>query len=209
MAPPSPYGRQAWVLEKLKKEAKLEVSPNTMSKWFSGAARPRADNVRKIAQVLKVDEVWLALGRKPTDRTATPAGAERSRGAVLLIAGMIEMEGGRVTFPGADAAPIDLQVNLTGHQFNLIVVTPAENGDKISCIVNEPVGDAKVVAVCPAPKKSRAASTICFDLYDLTNVEKQAFGGFSVIEMQRAEANTFTVGDQTKLKPIKGINEIA
>lgn len=209
LAPTSQYGRQAWVLEKLKTETGLEVSANTMSKWFTGSARPREDNIRKIAQVLQVDEVWLSLGRKPIEHSNTPTGAERSRGAVLMVAGMIEMEGGRVTFPGPDAAPIDLQVNMTGQQFNLIVVTPTENGDKISCIVNEPVGDARIVAPMATSSKSRKGSTVCFDLFDLTDVDRHAFGGFSVIEMRRADAHTVRIENGDIVKALGGVSEMA
>ena len=111
LAPPTPHGRQRWVLEKLENEAGLTVSPNTMSKWFHGTARPRPDNIRKIARVLKVDEVWLAMGQKPADQmSATMGQAESAKGAVLLVAGLVEMAGGRVTFGAKNDKAADLQI---------------------------------------------------------------------------------------------------
>jgi transcriptional regulator with XRE-family HTH domain len=215
LAPPSPYGRQAWVLEKLRKEVGLEVSPNTMSKWFNGTARPRADNIRKIAQVLQVDEVWLALGRKPSEQAAAPGGAERARGAVLLLAGLIEVEGGRVSFAAADEAPVDLHVNLNGESFDVVVATPKESDHDFACIVNEPTGESRVIAVAAksttaakGKAKAKASPAICFDLYDLTHAERKRFGGFSVIEMTRGENSRIRVGEDC-ISPMKTIAEIS
>ena len=87
------------LLDQLKTETGLRVSPNTMSKWFSGQARPRPDNIRKIAQVLSIDEVWLSMGKKPAEFRETDCShAGNAWGVVLLVGGLIEMAGGRVTF---------------------------------------------------------------------------------------------------------------
>lgn len=185
LAPPTPYGQQAWLLEKLNKEANVEVSRNAMSKWFNGQARPRSDNIRKIAQVLKVDEVWLSLGRKPTVKSETPENAAKLRGSTLLLAGLIEAKGGRVTFPGPDHAPVDLTVNIAGRSLDLIVVTLTESGGKYSAVVNEPTGDARVVAVGVNQFTENCPTTMCVEVYDLTDVPRQKFGGFSVLELER------------------------
>lgn len=68
-----------------------------------GLSRPREDNVRALAKLLQVDEVWLTLGRKPSaSAEQVAAEATRASGAVLLVAGLIEVNGGRVTFPSKD-----------------------------------------------------------------------------------------------------------
>lgn len=210
LAPPTPHGRQVWVKDKLAKEAGLEVSANTMSKWFHGQARPRPDSIRKIAKVLKVDEVWLAMGQKPAQQTAgkTP-GAEGARGAVLLVAGLIEIAGGRVTFANKDQAPVDLQVNMNGDQFNAVVVGLTVQGDMISCVVPEPVKDARIIAVTRNECCGKTSSA-CINIYDLTDAERQSFGGFSVIQLEKRSDGRFKAPGVTRLlAPLESVEKIA
>ena len=181
LASPTPHGRQSWVMGKLENEVGLKVSANTLSKWFKGMARPRPDNVRLIARVLKVEEVWLAMGRKPADQAASIQGAERARGAVLMVAGLVEMSGGRVTFASPEAAPVDLQVNLEGNQFNAVIVSLTEQGKTASCVVPEPVGDSRIIAVV---RHETDNCTSCIQLYDLTNIPRESLGGFSVMQLE-------------------------
>ena len=186
LAPPTPYGRQAWLLEKLRKETSLDVSANTISKWFGGTARPRPDNIRKIAQVLRVDEVWLALGRKPTDRPEGVPEVEKTQGAALVLAGLLEMNGGRVSYPNPDAAPVDLHVTLKGSSFDVIAATPTVDGETFSFVINEPVRDARIIAVVCACEPGKVEQTCCINLYDLTTAPRQKFGGFSVLQVKAA-----------------------
>ena len=211
LAPPSAHGRQSWVLEKLEKEAGLKVSANTMSKWFHGTARPRPDNIRKIARVLRVDEVWLAMGQKPVQQSVGGmAGAEAARGAVLLVAGLIEIAGGRVTFPGKDHAPVDLQVNMAGDQFDAVVVVLTEQGGKTTCIVPEPVKDARILAVAGRVPPAADPCSACINLYDLTDVGRQTFGGFSVIELETRSAGRYKAEGMTRLlAPLESVEKIA
>jgi len=197
-------------MEKLINEVGLTVSPNTMSKWFHGTARPRPDNIRKIAQALSVDEVWLAMGRKPADQAAATApGAESARGAVLVLAGLIEMHGGRISFPGADSAPLDLQVNLAGEQFGALVVPVVERDGKCSVMVNEPVGDARILAVVTGDPTETGCSS-CVKIIDLTDVDRESFGGFSVIQLERRKDGKFKNAGQTRLlSPVHNLDEIA
>ncbi|WP_299549946.1 helix-turn-helix transcriptional regulator [uncultured Tateyamaria sp.] len=210
LAPPSPHGRQAWVLEKLQKETGLTVSANTMSKWFHGTARPRPDNIRKIARVLQVDEVWLTMGKTPAQQqAATMPGSERAKGAALLVAGLIEMAGGRVTFPGKDQAPVDLQVNMNGDQFNAVVVVLSEQAGVSSCVVPEPVGDARILAVGCHPSAA-PSSTASLTIHDLTDVTRQTLGGFSVIQLEgRPEGRYKAPGVSRLLTPLESVEKIA
>jgi len=186
LAPPTPYGRQAWLLEKLRKETGLDVSANTISKWFSGSARPRPDNIRKIAQVLRVDEVWLALGRKPTDRPEGVPEVEKARGAASVLAGLIEMSGGRISYPKADAAPVDLHATVQGNSFDVIAASPTVDGDTFSFVVNEPARDARILAVVlAAAPGGENQPTVGIHLYDLTDAPRPTFGGFSVLQVHR------------------------
>jgi transcriptional regulator with XRE-family HTH domain len=94
------YGRQAWVKTQLQQRFKVSVSNETVSKWFTGVARPRPDKINLLAKLLEVDEAWLALGvapeLTPRDRKIRNAIAD---GAVNVVAGFIQMTGGHPAFP--------------------------------------------------------------------------------------------------------------
>jgi transcriptional regulator with XRE-family HTH domain len=206
LAPVSAHGRQRWVLDKLKTEASLKVSPNTMSKWFHGTARPRPDNIRKIAKVLKVDEVWLSMGRKPKEQTAAALdSAEGARGAVLMMAGLIEMNGGRVSFLGKEQAPIDLHVNIGGDQFGAVIVVLSEQGASASCVVPEPVGEARILAVIQCPVEGVTAAV---RIYDLTPIPRITQGGFSVMQLDRCERDDVFKGrgNGVEIAPLKTLS---
>lgn len=212
LAPPTPFGRQSWLREKLIKEANLKVSHNSLSKWFNGMSTPRPDNIRAIAQVLSVDEVWLGSGRKPL----APASERKSdhikaRGGVLALAGMIEMFGGRVTFPddaARDDAP-DLNINFNGSSFSAIVVVPKESEDSLTVMVSEPVGDARVLAVRVRPSEGKDCSA-CLTVLDLTDCPRKSLGGYSVIVLDRRPNGKFAVeGQRTLLSSIPSLEELA
>ena len=201
LAPPTPHGRQRWVLEKLKSEVGLAVSPNTMSKWFRGTARPRTDNIRKIAQVLSVDEVWLGSGRKPVAPVAeVKAEVSKARGAVLALAGTVEMSGGRVTFPDGGDDPSDLHINIGGSSFSAIVVCPKLDEGTMTYLVPEPVGDARVLSVS---LDSHENCSVCLTVLDLTDCPRQSLGGYSVIVLTQGHKGQFSFdGGKPLLSPV-------
>lgn len=209
LAPATPHGRQKWVLEKLKLETGLQVSPNTMSKWVNGHAMPRADSIRKIAQVLKVDEVWLALGRKPLMKPAeTDQNLSQLRGATLAVAGLIEMQGGRVTFTNDAAVPVDLHINLGGRSFSAIVVSPQETSDQWSFVVPEPIGDSRILAVVGVDPETCSASA-CFNIFDLTQCTRQRLGGFSIIVLEKQEGGKLmSKGHREDVTPVNSLLEM-
>lgn len=94
------FGRLSWVRDHLISEHRVKVSIETVRKWFAGESRPRPDKMRKLAALLKVDEAWLSLGitpeMAPDARSAFNAAAS---GAVNLVAGLIQLNGGHPAFP--------------------------------------------------------------------------------------------------------------
>lgn len=182
LSPVSPHGRQRWMLDKLKTETGVVVSPNTMSKWFNGSARPRTDNIRHLARILGVDEVWLAMGKKPVERPEQArVRAANTSGAALLVAGLVEVNGGRVTFP-AGSETYDLHINVNGSQFSAVVVTGRSTGDTLECIVPEPVGESRILVVVPQKAKTNDCPS-CVSVLDATDAPRQGLGGYSVISI--------------------------
>ncbi len=199
LGPPTAHGRQRWVLDKLKRETGLEVSANTMSKWFHGQAMPRGDNLRALARVLGVDEVWLALGHRPVV-TAAAAGlsAANARGASLMLAGLIEMNGGRVIFPGDPDSPVDLSINAGGVSFDAVVVSPRISQGEWSFIIPEPVGDARILSVTTSDC-AETGTSVGIRILDITECRRQRFGGYSVVVLETRKNGKFKRPDCARL----------
>lgn len=100
--PPYGHGRQVWVSKKLK------VTQEAVRKWFTGESRPRTDKMRALANLLEVDEAWLALGIEPEmDRKEKRAFHSRIDGGVHLLFGMFTLAGGHCAFPSETDARSD------------------------------------------------------------------------------------------------------
>lgn len=119
---PSGHGRQKWVREQLKATCNVTVSPEAVRKWFAGEARPRPAVMKDLARVLEVDEAWLSLGRMPdmTPREQKKHNAV-TNGAVNLLAGMIQINGGTIAFPEAEGSFADLYAIIQGKQYSIDV----------------------------------------------------------------------------------------
>ncbi len=211
LAPRNQFGRQKWLLDKLAKEAKLNVSPNTVHKWFGGLSRPREDNINSIATVLSVDEVWLALGRRPvTEADVVAEGAGKSNAATMILAGVIEMHGGKVNFPHSDQDEgVSLWADLGTGRIGFTVVTGREMGSTISYIVPEPTGTNRVVAVRVREMPPETGSVGCLELIDLTGVKRQNFGGFSVIKAEVRPGGRIKVdGQRNLLSPLSDVERL-
>lgn len=150
--PPYNFGRLTWVREQLDNSYNTSVSLETVRKWFSGEARPRPDKMKKLAEMLHVDEAWLSLGRAPE---MTPKEREAftlsSNGAVNLVAGMIWIAGGYPALPDEDSASkgVNLYAILGGKQHSIHVAYAKNNGDEIKFEIPTDFNKCKVLGVIP------------------------------------------------------------
>lgn len=125
LCPPLHKGRLTWVQTELKRRFKEDVSVETVRKWFAGEAKPRPDKVAMLAELLQVDMSWLSLG---VDKGLAPREMKaRSReidGAVNIVAGLIEMDGGHAAFASeADQKRgTDLHAIIKGAKYDFSVV---------------------------------------------------------------------------------------
>ena len=210
LSPPTPFGRQKWLIDKLATETGLEVSANTMHKWVNGTARPREDSVRKLARVLAVDEIWLAMGKRPGDQVGVSESAKAPASApahVMVLAGLIEMGGGRVTFPEGDSDTASMRANIGGKSIGVITVTGNARNGQVTYLVPEPAMDCRIVAVT-----SRACdgASVCVDVLDLTDVPRQHLGGYSIITVEeRAHAKVKVPDRAAPLAPLARLDELA
>lgn len=122
--PPYGQGRQTWVKEH------LDVSHEAVRKWFTGDSRPRPSKMRQLATALEVDEAWLALGITP-DLTPKERKAQNARaeGATNVVAGLIQLNGGHIAFPG-ESDPrsdfVDIYAIIRGVQYAMDVALGQE-----------------------------------------------------------------------------------
>lgn len=129
-------GRLGWVKRELASRFQESVSVETVRKWFHGEATPRPDKLAKLAQLLERDIAWLSLGidpqLEPRERKVRNALAD---GAVNVVAGLIQMDGGHPAFPETDEGPIDLHAIIRGGKYDIHVATGNAVGNDIHFVL--------------------------------------------------------------------------
>lgn len=133
--PPLRQGRLVYIQDQLAKRD-VNVSLESVRKWFSGESMPHHSRASLLAEILKVDESWLMFG---TEDKASPA-QRRLRnalmdGAVNLVAGLAQMDGATVAFPEDDdryamAQHVDLHAIIRGASYAIHVVVAQESDDE-------------------------------------------------------------------------------
>lgn len=108
-----------------------------------------------LAQILKVDEAWLSVGKSPElsekQQQARNASAD---GAVNVLAGFVQMNGGHPAFPHQDDArastqKIDLYAIIRGAQYAFHVITAEKTKDAWKFVVPVEAREAVVLGVLP------------------------------------------------------------
>lgn len=131
LVPPLNYGRLKWFVDELEKRG-VSVRAEAVRKWFAAEARPRQKAMLAMAQILKVDEAWLTLGRSPVDERKKRLRVAEADGVVNVVAGFVQMCGGNPAFPLADderaeREQIDLYAIIRGAQYAMHVVLSQED----------------------------------------------------------------------------------
>lgn len=130
-------GRLVWVQQQLKSRFDTSVSMETVRKWFAGEARPRQEKMKDIAELLHVDLSWLSLGQEsdmaPRERKARSALVD---GAVNVIVGFIQMDGGHPAFPDEDddratENHIDIYAIIKGARYDIHVSSATETSQGV------------------------------------------------------------------------------
>lgn len=166
--PPLHRGRLTWFRDQLQQRFKMSVTTETVRKWFWGEAKPRPDKIAMIAELLGVDVAWLQIGvdpgMPPRERKARNAMAD---GAVNIVAGLIQMDGGHPAFPDEEGE-IDLYAIIRGANYAFHVS------------LGEPVGAGARFAV-PVKRKGLLVlgllrRDLCFEIIEITEALIEARG---------------------------------
>lgn len=81
---PNGYGQLTWLRRELSNLG-VTVSVETVRKWLSGATTPRRDKIAALAEVLRVDTAWLAMGAQPVANETRDLRVVRLKRALLEI----------------------------------------------------------------------------------------------------------------------------
>lgn len=111
-------GQQTFIAQR------LGVSQEAVRKWFAGESKPKAAVGRKLAELLGVDYVWLALGTSHGEIEKRREAAGRQDSAVYALMAFLIEKGYSAAFDN-DSDSIDIATIYQGQQ-NHIAVRLAE-----------------------------------------------------------------------------------
>lgn len=190
------FGRLTWIRDHLLSDHKVKVSTETVRKWFSGESRPRPDKMKKLAQLLEVDEAWLSLGitpeMEPQDRKAFNANAT---GAVNVVAGLIQLNGGHPAFPDENDPKLvsaNLYAIIRGKAHAFYVTLAQETDSGLRFTLPSDYVNSVIIGVVPT------GPTRCdFLRFDTALIEKHADnkGGYSELSVRKDGSDYFTRRD--------------
>lgn len=111
-------GQQTFIAQR------LGVSQEAVRKWFSGESKPKSPVGRKLADLLGVDYVWLALGTSHGEIEKRREAAGRQDSAVYALMAFLIEKGYSAAFDN-DSDNVDIVTIYQGQQ-NHIAVRQAE-----------------------------------------------------------------------------------
>lgn len=126
------FGRLAYFVNKLADRG-IVTTHEAVRKWLSGLSYPRSATMKALAEIMQVDEVWLATGRAAEiDLREQKLRSNSADGLVNVIAGFIQMHGGSPTFPDendqrAKDELIDIYAIIRGVTYSFHVTLGREN----------------------------------------------------------------------------------
>lgn len=102
--PPYNFGRLTWIRKNMLEYQQEKISTETVRKWLSGESRPRPTKMKKLADLLQVEESWLSLGIKSNMDTKQRAARNvMASGAASILAGFIQIAEGSIAFPDGES----------------------------------------------------------------------------------------------------------
>ncbi len=158
----------------------VNITQETVRKWFSGESRPRPKMIACLSLILGVDEAWLSLGSQQeiSDKQVRQRNVSAG-GAVNVVAGFIQLHGGHPAFPAADDErakkdKIDLYAIIKGAQYALHIAI----GDDKGFIVPASAERALVLGFKPAGEFDFELVELDWD--SVTEVGKRIGGSYIV-----------------------------
>ena len=164
--PPKHKGRLEWVRAQFA-DLKEDISNETIRKWFAGETKPRPEKGALLAQIFEVDTAWLQMGLdaniSPRERKVRNAMVD---GAVNLVAGMIQMDGGFPAFPDegdkrAQRENVDIYAIIKGAQYSFHVAFGTKEGSRLHFAV--PSNHANVIVLGVV-----SVGSLSYEMFEIT-----------------------------------------
>jgi transcriptional regulator with XRE-family HTH domain len=136
-------GLHAWL------KNKMGVSHETISKWFSGEARPRPARMKELANVLGVNEAWLAVGSPLITSGEQKALEARQAGIENIFMGLMKLNGAHCAAPDeteSESSKTSFYAIREGVLTRYAVLLAEEHGYSFVCKVPINYHSATVVA---------------------------------------------------------------
>lgn len=137
----------------------MKVSQEAVRKWFSGEAQPRQASMIRLARLLDVEYVWLALGTSETEFGRLRELSKNQDAVVHALISYMILKGYNVAFPMDDSDRSDLHAIGHGVQRNLIVRTPSDI-KKREYTFRFPPADTQISMIAAIPKTT---SCVAYD----------------------------------------------
>jgi transcriptional regulator with XRE-family HTH domain len=193
LVPEPHHGRQTYIADK------LDVTKESVSKWFKGVSVPKHGLMSKLADLLECDQTWLAFGiQAEISRSERRIHANRADGAVQLVWGLITLEGGHCGAPSKNDSRreyVDFYCTLRGAIYPIYVSLAREvSKHRYEAILPKEYEEVRTIAVVPA-----GVGRYHFLDMQLSKIQehKARKGGSVVVGFNRAESEKYTTGSDT------------
>lgn len=207
--PPPGHGRLKWFVQAFATRYDVTLTPETIRKWLRGISFPRLERRKQLADILGMGEGWLITGDgAPVDAKERRLRNAEVDGAVNVIAGLIQMDGGYPAFPGTTARDtaregVDLYAVIRGahYAFNIATAVPVEDGEW-KVLVPTKRTELLVLAVI----RTGSLGVDVIELDDEAIVTHGRFSAGAVSVPLRREGGVYLVGDLA-MKQVKSFSE--
>ena len=194
--PPPNKGRQKYIANN------LEVADEAVSKWFKAVAMPRHNVLEKLAELLNVEQSWLAFGIAPEmDRAERKAHGRELDGAVHLVMGMFMLAGGHCGTPSprdSRAGFVDFYVTIRGgvHPVHVSLAREVKTGEFEISLPKE-FAEVWCIGVIPAGADRYHYIELSSELIERHKSRKS---GMFVVTLTNPEGQRYVSGDDTWAK---------
>lgn len=129
---------------------KMKVSQEAVRKWLSGDSQPRQPAMIRLAKLLDVEYVWLALGTSETEFAQLKKVSAKHDGAVHALIAFLILRGYNVAFSTDETDRADIHAIGHGVQRNLSVVLMERVADQ-HCRITTAMPDESVSLIAAKP----------------------------------------------------------
>lgn len=191
-------GRLVWIKDRMNDEG-MDVSLQSVHRWYHGRARPRQQKLLLLAKVISVDESWLSLGRldEIVSRRSKPQKPVLD-GSVYVAMGLMQLSNISCAWPDEDdsAAPyVHFYSIIRGKQHRFHIAFIRDESDDGSVSIHLPVEYDKCTILVVRRTEATRVDMWNVDTKTIQEASKN-FGGY--FEMKGAiSGSTLVIGNAT------------